>query len=252
MILYGGYARGGDRRGTAVTEAAYRAMIDLARVGVGQGQSDVPSGLHVALHSRRQPRAAAVVQRPLPEDDHRRDRGAAVRGARGASTSRSSCGRCARRRSSCTRATTRSIPIAEGRLLASGIPGAEFVELDSRNHILLEHEPAWQRFQEAVLAFLQPEPAAAAIRCSRLVGARASGAGAHRRGPEQHRHRRAPAASARRRSAITRRTCSTSSACGRARRRSCSRAITASAADAEGGKLAGRQGFETRETGFFN
>jgi DNA-binding CsgD family transcriptional regulator len=45
------------------------------------------------------------------------------------------------------------IPIAEGRLLASGIAGAEFVELDSRNHILLEHEPAWQRFREAVLAF---------------------------------------------------------------------------------------------------
>ena len=48
------------------------------------------------------------------------------------------------------------IPVAEGRLLASGIPGAEFVELDSRNHILLEHEPAWQRFCDAVLAFLQP------------------------------------------------------------------------------------------------
>ena len=49
------------------------------------------------------------------------------------------------------------MPIAEGRRLASGIPGAEFVELDSRNHILLEHEPAWQRFQEAVLDFLQPD-----------------------------------------------------------------------------------------------
>ena len=48
------------------------------------------------------------------------------------------------------------IPVAEGRLLAAGIPGAEFVELDSRNHILLEHEPAWSRFQEAVLAFLRP------------------------------------------------------------------------------------------------
>ena len=48
------------------------------------------------------------------------------------------------------------IPIAEGRVLASGIPGAEFVELDSRNHILLEHEPAWQRFRDAVLAFQQP------------------------------------------------------------------------------------------------
>lgn len=44
-------------------------------------------------------------------------------------------------------------PLAEGRLLASEIPGAQFVELDSRNHVLLEHEPAWQRFTEAVLEF---------------------------------------------------------------------------------------------------
>ena len=47
------------------------------------------------------------------------------------------------------------VPVAEGRLLASGIPDAHFVELDSRNHVLLEHEPAWQRFQEEVLAFAQ-------------------------------------------------------------------------------------------------
>jgi DNA-binding NarL/FixJ family response regulator len=47
------------------------------------------------------------------------------------------------------------VSIDEGRLLASGIPGAEFVELDSRNHVLLEHEPAWQRFQQEVLTFMQ-------------------------------------------------------------------------------------------------
>jgi pimeloyl-ACP methyl ester carboxylesterase/DNA-binding CsgD family transcriptional regulator len=44
-------------------------------------------------------------------------------------------------------------PVSEGRLLATEIPGAQFVELDSKNHVLLEHEPAWLRFQEAVLAF---------------------------------------------------------------------------------------------------
>src|SRR5690606_39152043 len=49
-------------------------------------------------------------------------------------------------------------PANEGRLLAAGIPGAEFVELDSRNHILLEGEPAWQRFRDAVLAWLGPGP----------------------------------------------------------------------------------------------
>ena len=58
-------------------------------------------------------------------------------------------------------------PMSEGRLLASGIPGAEFVELDSRNHVLLEHEPAWQRFQEAVLAFVPARRERPAIRRSR-------------------------------------------------------------------------------------
>src|SRR5213076_358688 len=50
------------------------------------------------------------------------------------------------------------IPLAEGRLLASAIPGAQFVELDSKNHILLESEPAWARFQDVVLEFLGVRP----------------------------------------------------------------------------------------------
>lgn len=46
------------------------------------------------------------------------------------------------------------VPFDEGRLFASLIPGARFVPLESRNHILLEHEPAWQRWLEEVLSFL--------------------------------------------------------------------------------------------------
>ena len=42
---------------------------------------------------------------------------------------------------------------AQSRSLASRIPGATLVELDSRNHILLEAEPAWSRFKQEVLAF---------------------------------------------------------------------------------------------------
>ncbi|WP_426700111.1 alpha/beta fold hydrolase [Rhodanobacter sp. Col0626] len=44
-------------------------------------------------------------------------------------------------------------PVSQGRLLASRILGATFVQLDSPNHVLLEHEPAWQKFQDAVLEF---------------------------------------------------------------------------------------------------
>jgi pimeloyl-ACP methyl ester carboxylesterase len=46
------------------------------------------------------------------------------------------------------------IPIEEGQLLASLIPGARFVTLESNNHILLESEPAWRRFLFEVENFL--------------------------------------------------------------------------------------------------
>ena len=46
------------------------------------------------------------------------------------------------------------IPFEAGRQLAALVPGARFVPLDSRNHVLLEGEPAWARFLEEVRAFL--------------------------------------------------------------------------------------------------
>ena len=46
------------------------------------------------------------------------------------------------------------IPVAEGRLLASLIPGARFVPLESSNHILLESEPAWHGFLREARSFL--------------------------------------------------------------------------------------------------
>jgi DNA-binding NarL/FixJ family response regulator len=46
------------------------------------------------------------------------------------------------------------VPFEEGRLFATLIPGARFSPLDSRNHILLEHEPAWRRWVDEVRAFL--------------------------------------------------------------------------------------------------
>jgi DNA-binding CsgD family transcriptional regulator len=46
------------------------------------------------------------------------------------------------------------VPITEGHILAAGIPGAQFIELDSKNHVLLEDESAWGRFCDEVLKFL--------------------------------------------------------------------------------------------------
>lgn len=47
-----------------------------------------------------------------------------------------------------------SIPFDEGRLFAAGIRGAKFVPLPSRNHLVLEHEPAWKIFLREVGEFL--------------------------------------------------------------------------------------------------
>ncbi len=54
------------------------------------------------------------------------------------------------------------VPFDEGRLFASLITGARFVPLESRNHILLEQEPAWRRWLEEVRAFLPAAPAGGA------------------------------------------------------------------------------------------
>lgn len=49
------------------------------------------------------------------------------------------------------------VPFEQGRVLASGIAGSRFVPLESRNHLILEHEPAWRRFVEEIEAFLGVE-----------------------------------------------------------------------------------------------
>lgn len=54
------------------------------------------------------------------------------------------------------------VPLSEGRLLATLIPGARFVALESRNHILLADEPAWAEFRGELDAFLGPVPEAPA------------------------------------------------------------------------------------------
>ena len=48
----------------------------------------------------------------------------------------------------------RRVPFEEGRLLAGLVPGARFVPLDTDNHILLAHEPAFRQFFEELEAFV--------------------------------------------------------------------------------------------------
>ncbi|MFZ0068420.1 MAG: alpha/beta fold hydrolase [Pseudolabrys sp.] len=47
-----------------------------------------------------------------------------------------------------------AVALDEGRRLAAGIPGAKFVALESRNHLVLESEPAWEKFIGEIKTFL--------------------------------------------------------------------------------------------------
>jgi class 3 adenylate cyclase/pimeloyl-ACP methyl ester carboxylesterase len=46
------------------------------------------------------------------------------------------------------------VPFEAGRRMAAGIPGARFVPLEGRNHLILESEPAFPRFLDELRAFL--------------------------------------------------------------------------------------------------
>jgi pimeloyl-ACP methyl ester carboxylesterase len=47
------------------------------------------------------------------------------------------------------------VPFENGRRMAAGIPGARFVALQSRNHLILEDEPAYPLFRDEIRSFLR-------------------------------------------------------------------------------------------------
>jgi pimeloyl-ACP methyl ester carboxylesterase/DNA-binding CsgD family transcriptional regulator len=55
------------------------------------------------------------------------------------------------------------VPFKEGRRIAAAVPSARLITLESRNHILLENEPAWQVFVREVSEFLGSRPAPVAM-----------------------------------------------------------------------------------------
>jgi pimeloyl-ACP methyl ester carboxylesterase/DNA-binding CsgD family transcriptional regulator len=154
LVLYGAYARGTYRRGDPEKERFYRALIDMTRLGWGKdnpafrqiftsrfipGATDEQLGWFNDLcRKTTSPQIAAELLETRANID--------VMDLLG-SVSAPTLVLHSRHDD--------VIPIVEGHILAAGIPGAQFIELDSKNHILLENEPAWQRFCAEVLDFME-------------------------------------------------------------------------------------------------
>jgi pimeloyl-ACP methyl ester carboxylesterase/DNA-binding CsgD family transcriptional regulator len=153
LILYGAYARGVFRRDDPDRESFYRAMIDLVRLEWG---SDNPTYRQV-FTSRFIPEGTdeqigwfnELCRKTLMPEI-----AAQLLASRGMLDVTSLLGEV-RTPTLILHARGDAVaPIAEGHILAAGIPGSQFIELDSKNHILLEHEPAWERFCDEVLEFI--------------------------------------------------------------------------------------------------
>jgi DNA-binding CsgD family transcriptional regulator/alpha-beta hydrolase superfamily lysophospholipase len=160
LILYGGYARGWAHR-DPTSGTTYRAIVDLARIGWGR---ENPT-FRQLFTSRFIPGGSAEQLQWFNELCRKTTTGevaANILESRAKVDIRDALGRVTVPTLVLHARGDEVQPIEEGRLLAAGIPEAEFVELDSRNHVLLEHEPAWQRFCDAVLEFTQGRPAPAA------------------------------------------------------------------------------------------
>jgi DNA-binding NarL/FixJ family response regulator len=62
------------------------------------------------------------------------------------------------------------IPFEEGRRMAGLIPGAAFVPLETRNHLMLRGDPAWKKLCDAIVDFYPPaQPAGSAERFPQLT-----------------------------------------------------------------------------------
>jgi pimeloyl-ACP methyl ester carboxylesterase/DNA-binding CsgD family transcriptional regulator len=154
LVLYGGYLRGARKRdgsGAAVEEAD--AMLKLVELGWGRENSafrQIFATQFIPESTQEQLKAFDELQRMTvtPETAaailsmmHNVDVTASAKRVRCPTLVMHSRGDA-------------RIPFEEGRKLASAIAGAEFVPLDSNNHILLEHQSAWERFFVVLEDFL--------------------------------------------------------------------------------------------------
>jgi pimeloyl-ACP methyl ester carboxylesterase/DNA-binding winged helix-turn-helix (wHTH) protein len=153
LVLFGGYARGRRKRGSLQEIEQADALLTLMRLGWGQENPAfrqvftslfVPGGspeqmrwLNDLQRNTTSPENAAQIRWVMNNIDvtdllphvrvptlvlHVRDDAA--------------------------------VPFEEGRHMAAGIPGSRFVELEGRNHLILEGDPARQRFLDEMRAFL--------------------------------------------------------------------------------------------------
>ena len=154
LILYGGYARGWHKRGSQSEIERGEALLTLMREGWGQENPafrQLFTSLFIPEGTTEQIQWFNDLQRitTSPENAVR------IRRAFGDIDVRTLLPQV-RVPTLVLHARHDAIaPFEQGRELGLSIPGARFIALEGRNHLLVEHEPAWPRFLDEVRRFLR-------------------------------------------------------------------------------------------------
>ena len=159
LVLYGAYGRGALRRaGGEHDQIEAHMLVDLVRVGWGREsrafrqvftEQYIPGGTpeqHQWWNDLERISTSPEIAARTLEQLHRIDVMALAKEVRVPTLVMHARGDA-------------RVPFEEGRKLAALIPGARFVPLESRNHVLLSTEPAWGRFLAEMRGFLDPDGA---------------------------------------------------------------------------------------------
>jgi pimeloyl-ACP methyl ester carboxylesterase/DNA-binding CsgD family transcriptional regulator len=154
LVLYGGYARGRFHRDLSEREMLEaETMINAMRVGWGRDNPAFRQLFSTLLMPEGSPEQKGSLDR-LARVSTSPEQAAAMERAFYGIDVTSEAGRVRVPSLVLHARDDATIPFEEGRLLASLLPDARFVPLESRNHVLTEEEPAWERFVGEVRGFL--------------------------------------------------------------------------------------------------
>jgi len=153
LILYGGYAKGRLKRGSQANREEEAALAILIRQGWGQENPafrQIFTSLFIPDATPEQAQWFNDLQRitTSPENAVR------IRRAIGEIDVSDLLSQVAAPTLVLHCRDDAVGPFDLGRRMAAGIPGARFVALEGRNHMMLEDEPAWPRFLREVESFL--------------------------------------------------------------------------------------------------
>jgi len=152
LVLYGGYVVGTHRRGDERASSKFRAVTELMR----QGWDQKNPVFRQLFTSRFVPDATSEQIEWFNELCIRTttaEIGATLMEARGDVDARELLPQVRVPTLVLHSKGDQVVPLSEGLRLAREIPDATFIQLDSSNHVLLEHEQAWQDFKQSVLEF---------------------------------------------------------------------------------------------------